>query len=203
MRVREWALPVAWMGVIFVLSSDVGSAQTTGQLLLPALRWLLPPATPLQLDALHMRIRTAAHLTEYGILAALWFRAFVRSGAYSLPAAGWAALGISLVWASLDETHQSLVPSRTGSPVDVAVDTIGALAAVAIGRMGWPLLHRVTSGLLWMAVLGGGFVLVVDASLGVSSGYLWVAVAAGALALIARRRWAGRLALPPRWSPPT
>jgi VanZ family protein len=35
----------------------------------------------------------------------------------------------TLVIASLDEYHQSFIPSRTSSPIDVGIDLCGAMAA--------------------------------------------------------------------------
>src|SRR3989442_11285364 len=125
------------MGVIFWLSTDAGSAQQTSRLLMPVLTWLLPGATPLQLDALHVLTRKAAHVTEYAILAALWFRALVRGHAGSAPTVAWGALAISVAWAFADEAHQSFVISRTASLRDVAIDSAGVLAVVLVGPRGW------------------------------------------------------------------
>src|SRR2546422_2320665 len=78
MRPAHWLPPVLWMGVIMLLSTDTGSAAHTGELLLPLLHWLLPWASPGDLAAIHGLVRKGAHLTEYAILAALWYRAFTR-----------------------------------------------------------------------------------------------------------------------------
>src|SRR5712691_7353535 len=80
MRPAHWLPPVAWMAVTFWVSTDSGSGEHTSRILLPLLRWLLPWATPEALDAAHLLLRKSAHVTEYAILAALWFRAFRRGG---------------------------------------------------------------------------------------------------------------------------
>jgi VanZ family protein len=49
------------------------------------------------------------------------------------PALG-AAFTLSLVYAGTDEYHQTFVAGRTGSPIDVAIDGLGAAVAVAILR---------------------------------------------------------------------
>src|SRR2546427_3012596 len=103
MRPAHWLPPVLWMGVIMLLSTDTGSAAHTGELLLPLLHWLLPWASPGDLAAIHGLVRKGAHLTEYAILAALWYRAFTRGRRLTPPTAGWLAFGISLAWATLDE----------------------------------------------------------------------------------------------------
>jgi VanZ family protein len=40
-----------------------------------------------------------------------------------------AAVLCTLVIATLDEYHQSFIPSRTSSPIDVGIDLCGAMAA--------------------------------------------------------------------------
>src|SRR5207253_10900547 len=189
MRPAHWLPPVLWMGVIMLLSTDTGSAAHTGELLLPLLHWLLPWASPGALAAIHGLVRKGAHLTEYAILAALWYRALTRGSRLAPPAVGWLAFGISLTWAALDEWHQSFVVSRTSSPVDVGIDGAGAaLALVAVCR-GWrPALNGATTILLWLAAAGGAAGVALHAWAGVPSGPLLVPTPAAVLALLARAR---------------
>src|SRR2546425_1037883 len=137
MRPAHWLPPVLWMGVIMLLSTDTGSAAHTGELLLPLLHWLLPWASPGDLAAIHGLVRKGAHLTEYAILAALWYRAFTRGRRLTPPTAGWLAFGISLAWATLDEWHQAFLPSRTSSATDVGIDGAGAAVALIVACRGW------------------------------------------------------------------
>ncbi len=191
MRAPPWLLPVAWMAVIFLLSFDAASSEHTSRLLLPLFRRAWPSASDLQLQALHALTRKAAHVTEYGVLAALWVRALARAG-WPAGAAARGALGISLAWAVIDETHQALVASRTSSPADVLLDATGALAAVLVARAGWrAAADRLTAALLWAAAVGGALVLALDAALDVPAGLLWLTAPAAAL-LLALRRWARR-----------
>jgi VanZ family protein len=177
------------MAVIMGFSSDVGSATHTGHWLFPIFSALLPGATPAQLEAMHGLVRKGAHVTEYAVLAALWFRASTRGLGRSPGAAALIALGISVGWAALDETLQSLRPSRTASPVDVAIDAAGALLAVTFARFGWrSVVDGATTILLWAGVLGGAVLLGVNALAGVPSGVLWLTAPAAALLLILRRR---------------
>src|SRR5205809_3687824 len=136
MRPAHWLPPVLWMGVIMLLSTDTGSAAHTSELLLPLLHWLLPWASPGDLAAIHGLVRKGAHLTEYAILAVLWYRAFRRGPTLGPPAAGGLAFVSSVAWAILDEWHQSLLPSRTGSAVDVAIDSTGAALALVLANRG-------------------------------------------------------------------
>lgn len=172
-------------------SSDFGNVGHTEHWLVPILRALAPWASPSQLAALHVLARKIAHFSEYAILAALWFRAFVRGRGSSPTTAAWIAFAISLGWALLDEGHQSLVPSRAGSFADVAIDAIGAIAVLVVARLGWRRgADLATSLLLWIALAGGSLFLILNALAGVPSGLLWLTVPAAALVLVARLMYA-------------
>jgi len=127
---RYWLPPLLWMAVIWGFSTDVGSAEHTLGLFAWLVSTLAPWATPAQVAMAHGVVRKLGHLTEYAILAALWFRALradrrLRPGPSAL-----AALGLSVAWAVTDELHQTFVPSRTPSALDVLFDSAGALLAV-------------------------------------------------------------------------
>jgi len=131
---RYWLPPLAWMALIWGLSTDMGSAEHTVGLLAWLVERLAPWATPAQVALAHAVFRKLGHVTEYAILAALWYRA-LRAGRtlHALPI----ALALSVTWAAIDEVHQVFVPSRTPSAVDVLIDSLGALAALlAIHRRG-------------------------------------------------------------------
>lgn len=132
---RFW-LPVAvWIGVIFAFSSDMASAEQTSRIIGPFLRWLDPEIAPATIAQVQLVVRKCAHLTEYGILGLLVYRAFVWSGKRALwpwAAASW--LGAATC-AGLDEFRQSFTVSRTGSPIDVMIDAVGAALGVVIYRL--------------------------------------------------------------------
>jgi VanZ family protein len=175
------------MALIVALSSDVGSAEHTAHWLVPILRLLAPGATPTQLHALHGLVRKGGHLTEYAVLAALWYRAFVGARRLRPGTAAAVAFAISVVWAVLDEAHQSFEPSRTASPRDVAIDSIGAFLAVLVATLGWRItIDRTTTVLLWTALVGGLAFLLLNALTGVPSGYLWLTAPLAAVLLVAR-----------------
>lgn len=189
-----WLPPVAWMAVIFVLSTDMGNARHTGDWLEPVLRALLPSANSAQLGAVHGAARKAAHVTEYAVLAALWFRALLRGRGWPARPAGWAALGLAVVWAVTDEWHQAFVPSRTASAGDVAFDAVGAALVVLVARAGWRAAARgATTALLWIAGLGGAGLLALNVALGMAWGVLGFSVPVAALVLVLRHRRAGRV----------
>ncbi len=76
-------------------------------------------------------LRKVAHVTEYAVLTLLWWRALRGLG---LGAALPAAVAISLLYACTDEFHQTFVDGRRGTPVDVAIDSIGIAIAAVIAR---------------------------------------------------------------------
>jgi len=121
--------PLVWMGLIWGLSTDVGGADNTAGLFIWIVSWLFPWATPAQIDLAHGLLRKLGHLTEYAILAALWFRALHVGRRLDSAPSAWTALAISIAWAIFDEFHQTFVPSRTASPLDVMLDATGATLA--------------------------------------------------------------------------
>jgi VanZ family protein len=175
------------MAVIVTLSSDLGSAERSEHWLVHLLRLLAPWATPAQLHAFHGLVRKAGHFAEYAILAALWYRALARGRSLAPRRAAAIAFAISLAWAMLDEARQSLVPTRTASVVDVAIDGVGALLAMLVAATGWrAAIDRATTVLLWTALLGGLAFLLLNALSGVASSLLWLTTPLAATLLLLR-----------------
>ena len=134
---KPWLPVVLWMGFIFVMSTDLGSFEHTSRIIEPVLRWLFPDIAPDTVGLVQFYIRKAGHLTEYAILALLLRRAFGSSLRPGAP--GYQVLGLALLvaaaYAATDEFHQSFVPGRTASPVDVLIDTTGAFTALAVAAV--------------------------------------------------------------------
>jgi VanZ family protein len=105
-----WAPPLLLMAVIFALSaqpdlnSGLGLADTIGRKLI--------------------------HASEYALLSFLWWRA-LRTVTSFQPALR-AAVAISIAYSVSDEFHQSFVDGRHASPVDVLIDSMGALVAALL-----------------------------------------------------------------------
>ena len=177
------------MTVVLAASSAEFSAANTGSLIRSILAWLLPGLHPHHVDVIHGVVRKLGHFTEYAILGALWFRGLARSGVARPPAAAWLALVISVACAVVDETHQSFVPSRTGSARDVLLDSMGALAAIVPARLGWwGAADTATGILLWVSAAGGLAALAFDLAAGASGGLLWLTVPVAAGLLVYRSR---------------
>jgi len=121
------------MSVIFYFSTDTFSGGKTGSLLWKIFRFIYPGITQEFFDSIHFYIRKGGHFTEYAILALLLFRAF-RSGDVARWRWKWAigSLLIVIVYALLDEYHQTLTRHRVGSIYDSLTDTSGAVTALAL-----------------------------------------------------------------------
>ena len=128
---KYWLPVLLWMIFIFVGSTDLMSAEHTSRFLVPFLRWLAPDISDAAVATIQLFIRKCAHLAEYAILAAFLLRA-LRKSQERLARAAASAFILAAIYAAFDEFHQSSVPSRTASPYDVAIDTAGALAGLAI-----------------------------------------------------------------------
>ena len=89
--------------------------------------------------AIHGVTRKIAHLTEYALLGLLAARAF-RGSPRDWLRDRWflASLALVVVYALVDEYHQTFVPSRTGSIYDSLIDIAGGFAAlVIVNRRHW------------------------------------------------------------------
>ncbi len=126
---RSWWPALLWAAVIFTLSTDTFSAAHTGSIIEPALRWLFRSLSRHRIHEIHYFIRKTAHFTEYFV-----FYLFLFRGARD-DRKGWRwtwallALSIAAGYSALDEIHQAFVVSRTASPWDSFLDSIGASVA--------------------------------------------------------------------------
>ena len=126
---KYWLPLVIWVGVIFVGSTDLMSAQHTSRFIVPFLRWLNPHISWAAINTIHTVIRKLGHVSEYAILALLLWRALYSGPTLrtKTPVLFGAVLLACAVLAVVDEFHQSFVGSRTPSDRDVLLDSAGAL----------------------------------------------------------------------------
>ena len=114
------------------MSTDTFSSEHTAQVFEPLLHWLIPSLSQEMVETIHHLIRKSAHFTEYFVFCLLLYRG-IRGGRK-----GWrwswglSALFIAAVYSALDEIHQAFVISRTASPYDSLLDSVGAFFAVLI-----------------------------------------------------------------------
>lgn len=113
MSVRTWRiLLLIWLVLIFLFSSTLFSSDNTEKVLV--------------YDLLNYVVRKCAHIVEYAILTYLWFRALCVAREKFLQSL-MLAIVLSILYAASDEWHQSFVPTRDGTLVDVGWDATGAL----------------------------------------------------------------------------
>jgi VanZ family protein len=115
----RWLAVVAWMAVIFALSSVSG----------------LRVSQDAEVDR---PIRTLAHVAAFGLLGGLVLYALCANARPTI-ARAFLAMAITTLYAAGDELHQSLVPHRSGRAQDVAIDALGALAGLTVA---WLVLRR-------------------------------------------------------------
>jgi VanZ family protein len=80
-------------------------------------------------------VKKSGHMLAFGMLAALVARALLHSGLTPRRAA-WLALLLAAGYALSDEFHQSFVPGRYASLIDIGFDIAGAVLATAIAHRG-------------------------------------------------------------------
>ena len=107
-QAAPWVPPIAMMALIFGLSSLPANQEDHG--------------------TLYVVSRKLAHFGEYALLVALWWQALRRKLPHRRALA--LAFVIAVLYAVTDELHQTFVSGRAGTPVDVGIDSVGALTAV-------------------------------------------------------------------------
>jgi VanZ family protein len=138
---RYWFPVLIWMVFIFGLSTTAGSPRNTSWIIGPIVRWLVPGISDEAVGRVVLAVRKTAHVSEYGVLALLAWRARRKPVRDDSRPWRWSeaafALIVAVLFAITDEWHQTFVPSREGSPRDVLIDATGAtLALVALWRFG-------------------------------------------------------------------
>jgi hypothetical protein len=103
----RFAPPLALMGLIFLLSAQADLSSGLGLIDLVG--------------------RKIIHATQFGLLWWLWLRALN----FRMP---WLAAAIAIGYAVSDEYHQTFVPGRHGTPIDVLIDAAGVPIAWAVDR---------------------------------------------------------------------
>ncbi len=138
-ELKKWLLRhgpmVLMMTAIFIVSSDLGSADHTRPVLASIVRrflpWLAERMTPAMIDVTDFVIRKVAHVTEYTILCILVNRS-IGIHVDSSKRQRIVPPVITSLYALSDEYHQSFVPSRGATYTDVMWDTLGASIGACI-----------------------------------------------------------------------
>jgi VanZ family protein len=133
-----WLPTFLWLCLLASFSTDLFSAEHTGHILWNIIHVFIPGISLRNFNTLHFLVRKTAHFSSYGLLSFFAFfswRATLPARDYPgtrTPRERWTvrwcnlALLLTLLAASLDEFHQSFLPSRTASVGDVMLDMAGA-----------------------------------------------------------------------------
>jgi VanZ family protein len=130
---KAWIALILWLIVIAIESTTYLSSQNTSRFLYPVLHFLFG-IDYASFEPWHAFLRKCGHVFGYALLSILLFRAWretlprMDGGPWTPRWATIAVVGTALV-ASLDEWHQSYLPSRTGTIHDVILDTCAGVAA--------------------------------------------------------------------------
>ena len=123
-----WALLLAWMVAIFVLSS-------------------LPSSTIDRLNFIQSPLpflvgQSVVHPMEFGVLAVLLYRLRLSYGLSSGPRLQAAVLLLTVAYGATDELHQSFVPGRDLSWLDLGLDALGAAVGLLVSATALALRRR-------------------------------------------------------------
>lgn len=97
-RLSKWLPPVLWAAVIFTLSS-------------------IPQIKVSHFFVWDFALKKLAHISEYAILFTLVFRATNRKWIQSFT--------LTMLYAVSDEFHQSFIPGRSPTVIDLGLDLSG------------------------------------------------------------------------------
>jgi VanZ family protein len=139
---RRLSLLLHWIpaliGIIVIIIESTGtmSAANTSRWLLPIWTRLFGPVTPERWAIIHHWIRKTGHFVGYGLISLGFFEGWrftlagkARNHRWLFVLAAPLSLLSTAVLASWDEWHQSMIPGRTSTPVDVGIDFSGAFTA--------------------------------------------------------------------------
>lgn len=141
---KAWLPTIFWLVAIAFESTSVLSAANTGKILYPVFHFLFGMDL-VHFLTWHFVLRKSGHVVGYGVLSLLLYRAWRAT----IPVRGdprwsivWSMIAFCMTGlvASLDEWHQTFLPSRSGSIHDVLLDStagLGAQIALFLWIRGW------------------------------------------------------------------
>lgn len=83
------------------------------------------------LPEIQFLIRKTAHFSIYLVMGVLWYLFYDALG-FTPGYAVLAAVSFSIVFAGIDELHQTFIPQRAGQLRDVVLDSIGAIVGTCL-----------------------------------------------------------------------
>ncbi len=116
---KLWGPVIFWAGMIFYFSNQprIGSG-----------------LEEVEAGLVDLALRKCVHVFEYFMLNILFYRALKGSFKLDPKKLFLCSVVFSVIYALLDEYHQSFVPSRTSSIYDVMIDSIGIVGSYILIR---------------------------------------------------------------------
>ncbi len=131
--VKYWLPVIILLSVIFWLSGSSFTDGRTSEFFFPIIKSLFPRLSPEEVTFVHELIRAFAHIVEYFLLGLLLSFAIIRLPLrISSFKKGVLIVVLLSLFAVGDEVHQSFVPLRKASLVDVGLDLFGEMLAIII-----------------------------------------------------------------------
>ena len=146
--VVSWALTLAWAILIFYFSTSRFGPDFSHSLLSRVLNFLQLSVSSRTFSILSARLRKAAHVIEYGILAVSLYGACGDREPFC-----WRlrralrCVFIAAAYSLTDEFHQAFATGRTASLADCGIDTTGAAIGVALLYLSQQTLGRLAKAL--------------------------------------------------------
>lgn len=130
---KNWWPSLLWLTLIAIESTSTLSADNTGGILYPIFHYLTG-VDPARFEIWHHYMRKTGHFVGFFTLSWLLFRSW-RATLPAIDLSSWSLQWATIAWlmacfvASLDEWHQTYLPTRGGSIRDVGLDSLAALTA--------------------------------------------------------------------------
>ena len=134
-----------WMGVIFYMSNDSGedSGNKSGDII-NFIVSKYDQITNASIEKINYHnsiefkekanyiFRKVCHFSEYFVLSILLINWFISLSKYTMLLSSIWTIIISLVYALLDEYHQTFISGRSGNIIDSMIDTSGAITGTIL-----------------------------------------------------------------------
>lgn len=129
---------MVWIGFISIESTDMLSSDHTGSFLYSLVSRFYSNVNLADILVFNHYLRKTGHVIGYGILGLLllrgWHATLDRARPWLRRAAVLSWLGTLFV-ASMDEWHQSYIPSRTGTWRDVVLDSTAGFVFLLVAAL--------------------------------------------------------------------
>ncbi len=126
-KIIKWVLLISWMIIIFLLSHQPYSGESTHSIV----EKVLPVLDKESINTINFIIRKLAHFTEYFILTHLLY-SLLKEYSKDKRKIIIISIAICLLYAITDEIHQLYIPGRTAKLKDIMIDTTGGIFYIAL-----------------------------------------------------------------------